>query len=94
VDIGTKETWLILLQSGDLLMLCSRPPRPIRTTLDLANAEQVKSVRKRLRITRADLVRIVDKTGNSLSAIEKEVEFENLTAAQPCNAKNGPETFK
>lgn len=44
--------------------------------------------------SRADLVRIVDKTGNSLSAIEKEVEFENLTAAQPCNAKNGPETFK
>lgn len=75
-------------------MLCSRPPRPIRTTLDVANAEQIKSVRKRLRITHVDLVRIIDNTGNSLSAIEKEVEFENLTAAQPCNAKTGPTTFK
>jgi DNA-binding XRE family transcriptional regulator len=75
-------------------MLCSRPPRPIRTTLDLASAEQVKSVRKRLRITHADLVRIVDKIGNSLSAIEKEVELENLTAVQPRTAKNGPATFK
>lgn len=75
-------------------MLCSRPPRPIRTTLDLASAEQVKSVRNRLRITHADLVRIVDKIGNSLSAIEKEVELENLTAVQPRTAKNGPATFK
>ncbi|RQH13546.1 DUF3606 domain-containing protein [Bradyrhizobium sp. RP6] len=59
-------------------MLSSRPPRPIRTTLDLANAEQVKSVRRRLRISNADLVRIVDKIGNSLAAIEKEVELEKV----------------
>jgi hypothetical protein len=75
-------------------MLCSRPPRPIRTTLDLASAEQVKSVRKRLRISHAHLVRIVEKIGNSLSAIEKEVEFESLAAVQPSNAKNGPANFE
>jgi hypothetical protein len=75
-------------------MLCSRPPRPVCTTLDLANAGQVKSVRKRFRITHADLVRIVNKIGNSLSAIEKEVELENLAAVQPRNAKTGPATFK
>ncbi|MDE5462241.1 hypothetical protein [Bradyrhizobium sp. CSS354] len=75
-------------------MLCSRPPRPVRTTLDLANAQQVKSVRKRLRITHADLVKIVDKIGNSLSAIEKEVELEKLTAVQPRNEKSGPATFE
>lgn len=68
-------------------MLSSRPPRPIRTTLNLANAEQVKSVRRRLRISGTDLIRIVDKIGNSLAAIEKEVEFEKL-AVQQCNAKN------
>jgi len=62
-------------------MLSSRP-RPIRTTLDLANAEQVKSVRRRLRISNADLVRIVEKIGNSLAAIEKEVELERLSAQQ------------
>lgn len=68
-------------------MLSSRPPRPIRTTLNLANAERVKSVRRRLRISGTDLIRIVDKIGNSLAAIEKEVEFEKLTVQQ-CNAKN------
>jgi hypothetical protein len=41
-----------------------------------------------------DLVRIVDKIGNSLSAIEKEVDVENLTAVQPRNAKIGLGTFK
>lgn len=72
-------------------MLSSRPPRPIRTTLDLANADQVKSVRRRLRICNTDLVRIVDKIGNSLAAIEKEVELEKL-AVQQCNGKNAPTT--
>lgn len=75
-------------------MLCSRPPRPTRTTLDLAKPEQVKSVRKRLRITHANLVGIIDKIGNSLSAIEKEVELEKLAAVQPCRAKNGDASFK
>ncbi|MCK1422819.1 hypothetical protein IVB14_17850 [Bradyrhizobium sp. 180] len=74
-------------------MLSSKPPRPIRTTLDLANAEQVKSVRRRLRISATDLVRIVDKIGNSLTAIEKEVELEKL-AVQQCNAKNAPTTLE
>ncbi|MGL3111170.1 MULTISPECIES: hypothetical protein [unclassified Bradyrhizobium] len=74
-------------------MLSSRPPRPIRTTLDLANAVQVKSVRRRLRISNTDLVRIVDKIGNSLTAIEKEVEIEKLTVQQ-CNAKDTPTTLE
>ncbi|MDA9497560.1 hypothetical protein [Bradyrhizobium sp. CCBAU 11357] len=74
-------------------MLSSRPPRPIRTTLDLASAEQVKSVRRRLRISNADLVRIVDKIGNSLTAIEKEVELEKL-AAQQCNARDATTTLE
>ncbi|MCA1409691.1 DUF3606 domain-containing protein [Bradyrhizobium sp. NBAIM20] len=74
-------------------MLSSRPPRPIRTTLDLANAEQVKSVRRRLRISNADLVRIVDKIGNSLAAIEKEVEFEKL-AVQQGSARDAATTLE
>ena len=74
-------------------MLSSRPPRPIRTTLDLANANQVKSVRRRLRISDTDLIRIVDKIGNSLAAIEKEVELEKL-AVQQCNAKNAPTSLE
>jgi hypothetical protein len=74
-------------------MLCSKPPRPIRTTLDLANAGQVKSVRRRLRISDNDLIRIVDKIGNSLAAIEKEVELEKLAVPQS-HAKNGPPTLE
>ena len=74
-------------------MLSSRPPRPIRTTLDLANANQVKSVRRRLRISDTDLIRIVDKIGNSLAAIEKEVELERL-AVQQCNARNAPTSLE
>ncbi|MVT55152.1 DUF3606 domain-containing protein [Bradyrhizobium yuanmingense] len=74
-------------------MLSSRPPRPIRTTLDLANAEQVKSVRRRLRISNADLVRIVDKIGNSLAAIEKEVELKKL-AVQQGSARDAATTLE
>ncbi|MCA1496700.1 MULTISPECIES: DUF3606 domain-containing protein [Bradyrhizobium] len=74
-------------------MLSSRPPRPIRTTLDLSNAEQVKSVRRRLRISNADLVRIVDKIGNSLAAIEKEVELEKL-AVQQGSARDAATTLE
>jgi DNA-binding XRE family transcriptional regulator len=70
-------------------MLSSRPPRVIRTTLDLANAKQVKSVRKRLKISDADLVRIVEKIGNSLSAIEKEVQLERLELVEQCSGKGG-----
>ncbi|GMP12736.1 MULTISPECIES: hypothetical protein [Bradyrhizobium] len=70
-------------------MLCSKPPRVIRTTLDLANAKQVKSVRKRLKISDADLVRIVDRIGNSLTAIEKEVQLEKLQLVEQGSAKDG-----
>ncbi|MBB4380615.1 DNA-binding XRE family transcriptional regulator [Bradyrhizobium sp. CIR48] len=70
-------------------MLCSRPPRVIRTTLDLADAKQVKSVRRRLKISDADLIRIVEKIGNSLTAIEKEVQLEKLELVEQCSAKSG-----
>ncbi|MBB4260596.1 MULTISPECIES: DUF3606 domain-containing protein [unclassified Bradyrhizobium] len=70
-------------------MLCSRPPRVIRTTLDLADAKQVKSVRRRLKISDADLIRIVEKIGNSLTAIEKEVQLEKLEPVEQCSAKDG-----
>lgn len=70
-------------------MLCSKPPRVIRTTLDLANAKQVKSVRRRLKISDTDLIRIVDKIGNSLTAIEKEVHLEKLALEEQGSNKGG-----
>lgn len=59
-----------------------KPRRPIRTTLNLADARQVRSVKKHLKITDVDLARIVDKIGPSLSAIEKEVALEKTAAAE------------
>ncbi len=67
-------------------MLRSKPRHPIRTTLDLANETQVRSVRRRLGIAEADLTRIVNKIGNSLAAIQKEVELEKSRAAGECEA--------
>lgn len=63
-------------------MLRAKSSRPIRTTLNLADAKQVKSVRRRLGISDADLVRIVNKIGNALAAISKEVELERLSALE------------
>lgn len=68
-------------------MLRLRPKRPIRTTLNLSDAKQVKSVRKRLGVSATDLTRIVDKIGNSLAAIQKEVELERLAALEHANFK-------
>ena len=62
-------------------MVRRKLPRPIRTTLDLADPNQVKSVRKRLGISATDLTRIVNKTGNSLATIEKEVELEKIAVS-------------
>jgi hypothetical protein len=63
-----------------------RSHRLIRTTLDLADAKQVKSVRKRLGISDDDLVRIVEKIGNSLATIQKEVELEKMAAMDRANS--------
>ena len=71
-------------------MMRGRSPRPIRTTLNLADAKQVKSVRKRLGISASDLARIVDKIGNSLATIEKEVELERVASLDPASQRSEP----
>ncbi len=63
-------------------MLRLKPKRSMRTTLNLSDAKQVKSVRKHLGVSDTDLARIVDKIGNSLAAIQKEVELERLAALE------------
>jgi hypothetical protein len=73
-------------------MLRVKSSRPNRTTLNLADAKQVKSVRKRLGISDPDLVRIVDKIGNSLAAIQKEVELERVAAPEHSRPKKEPAT--
>jgi len=48
-------------------------PRVFRNRLDLNDRVQVRVIRKRLRISEAELAQIVTKIGNSISAISKEV---------------------
>ena len=48
-------------------------PQPIRNKLDLSDRTQVRLVRKRLRLSDAQLTEIADRIGNSISAISKEV---------------------
>ena len=45
---------------------------PSRNCLDVRDRVQVKVVRKRLKLTDAQLADIIRKTGNSISAISKE----------------------
>ena len=47
--------------------------QPIRNRLDLADMRQVRSVKKRLRLSEAELNEIVGRIGNSIAAISKEV---------------------
>jgi hypothetical protein len=48
-------------------------PQPIRNKLDLSDRVQVRLIRKRLRLSDAQLAEIVDRIGNSIAAISMEV---------------------
>ncbi len=49
--------------------------RYFRNRLDLNDRVQVRVVRRRLRISEADLNAIVDKVGNSIAGINKEIDL-------------------
>ena len=49
-----------------------RKNHSLRNKLDLTDAKQVRLVRKRLRLSEAELAGIVGKIGNSIAAISKE----------------------
>ena len=53
-----------------------RKSQPIRNKLDLTDKSQVRLLKKRLRLSSAELTRIVDKTGNSIAAIAKEAALQ------------------
>lgn len=63
-------------QNWKKLIMKIRKRHPLRTKIDLADPNQVRSVRKRLGVSDSDLIRLVGKLGNSLAAISKEVELE------------------
>ena len=54
----------------------------IRNKVDLLDAGQVRLFKKRLGISEEDLRRIVEKVGDSIATISKEVEFEKTAKAK------------
>jgi len=57
---------------------------PVRNKIDLADPRQVRILKKRLGISAEDLMRVVEKAGNSISAVSKEVELQKtFPADQP-----------
>jgi hypothetical protein len=54
---------------------------PSRNAIDLTDAEQVRALTKRLRISADELARIIETSGNSITAITKEVERAALSGS-------------
>jgi hypothetical protein len=49
-------------------------PQPIRNKIDLADPSQIRIPRRRLGISDDDLQRVVERVGNSIAAVCKEIE--------------------
>jgi predicted RNA-binding protein YlqC (UPF0109 family) len=60
--------------------MLSAKHQPLRNLIDLADSKQVRTLTKRLGISEDDLRRIIEKSGNSIAAITKEVELERTAA--------------
>jgi hypothetical protein len=66
-------------------MLCEKHP-PIRNLIDLSDPRQVRTLKRRLGVSGADLRRIIEKVGTSIAAITKEVELEKVVLAKSDSA--------
>jgi len=55
---------------------------PIRNKIDFADPSQVRALSRRLRVGADELKAMVDKVGNSVAAVSKEVELRR-TRQQP-----------
>ncbi len=58
-------------------------PQPIRNKLDLTDRTQVRLIKKRLKLSDAELTTIVERIGNSLSAISKEATLQRAAVLSP-----------
>ena len=63
-------------------MRCAKYP-PIRNKIDLSDPGQVRAWKRRLGLSTSDLQRIVEKVGNSISAVIKEIELERMPTETP-----------
>lgn len=57
-----------------------------RNRIDLDDARQTRSLKRRFGISDADLHRLVAKAGNSISAVAKEIELAKALSIKPAPA--------
>ena len=74
-------------QQGGIAMQRAKHP-PIRNKIDMADPAQVRAWTKRLRIGADDLKALVEKVGNSVAAVTKEMELGRMSQ-QPCSGPQG-----
>jgi Protein of unknown function (DUF3606) len=51
-------------------------PQPVRNKIDLSDPTQIRAWTRRLGITPDDLKRMVEKVGNSIAAVSKEIDLQ------------------
>jgi hypothetical protein len=72
-----------LLQDRETPKVRHVKPQPVRNKIDLADASQVRGLKKQLHISADDLQRAVGTVGNSIAAVSKELLKTNpVTGAQ------------
>jgi hypothetical protein len=65
---------------------------PLRNKLDVADTQQVRLLKKRLGVSADDLLRTVEKVGNSIAAVSKEVELQKASALRETLPGSAKET--
>jgi hypothetical protein len=70
-------------QSGNAAMQRAKHP-PVRNKINTADPAQLRAWTRRLRVPADDLRAIVEKVGNSVAAVSKQVELQRLSL-QPCS---------
>jgi Protein of unknown function (DUF3606) len=60
-------------------MRCAKHP-VIRNKIDLTDPDQVRAWKRRLGVSTNDLQRVVEKVGDSISAVTKQTELERTPA--------------
>jgi len=68
-------------------------PLATRNKIDVADASQMRVLKRRLGVSSDDLHRVVSKVGNSIAAVTKEIECQKplpLTAPAPVQIDSEP----
>ena len=65
--------WFRLRKNGNMP---SEPVKPDRSKIHLDNAAEVKSWCKRFGISEKELIKLVERLGNSAATVRKEVEWQ------------------